>query len=114
MAKIWSDIELTWQDETYTVRPTLDFINYLEQDDGCSLSKMFIRMTKQDLPSGLACKLIAKSLNYAGAKVTAEEIYEETSGVGMEVITLAGTILMGCQPAPKNQPKTTAKKKTTK
>lgn len=112
MAKIWNDIEITWDDEAYTVRPSMEFINYLEADDGCSLSKMYVRLSKQDLPSGQACQLIAKTLRYAGADVTAEDVFMETNGgIGVDAITLASQILVGCMPAPKNPPKSTAKKK---
>lgn len=101
MAAIWSDIEIQFQGETYTVRPTMQFLNYIEQIEGCSLSKMLIRMTQQDLPSGLACELIARTLTYAGRKTTGEEVFAETSGIGAEVVTLAGAIIVGCMPTPK-------------
>lgn len=114
MAKIWNDIEITWQDEAYTIRPTLDFINHIESDDGCSLSKLLVRLTKQDLPSVQACRLIAKTLNYAGVNVSAEDVFQETSGMGVDLIMVASNILLGCMPAPKDAPKPSKKKNTTK
>lgn len=105
MARIWDDIEIEWEGESYTVRPTLKFINFLEQEEGRSISKLFVRMQQRDLPSGVACELIAKTLQFAGAEVTAEEVFEETSGgIDMTAVTLASKILIACMPKPKDPP----------
>lgn len=102
MAKIWEDIELTWQDESYVARPTLEFINTLEEGRGNSLSMIFYRMTQGDLPSVAAVRIIAKTLRFAGCDVSDEEVFEETGGgIGVEVIQLAQTILVACMPQPK-------------
>lgn len=111
MAAIWSDIQLEWGGEEYTIRPTIKFLNYLEQDSGSSLSSMLVRLGKSDLPSGKACELISRTLNYAGAKVTPEDVFEKTGGIGIEVISAAQVILMGCMPAPQDD---TPKKKAVK
>ena len=114
MAKIWQDIEITWDDETYTVRPTLEFINTLEEGRGNSLSMIFYRMTQGDLPSVSAVRLIAKTLRYGGCDVTDEEVYEQTGGgIGIDVMQLAQTILVACMPQPKDDlPGANTKKKT--
>lgn len=113
MAKIWQDIEIEWDGEVYTVRPSMEFINHLESKDGRSLSKLFIRMMKQDLPSVAACEVIADTLKYAGAEVTAEDVFAETSGgVDATAMGLASTILTACMPAPKDPPQTDNKKKS--
>ena len=105
MARIWDDIEIEWQGEAYVVRPTMSFINHLEQGEGRSISKLFQRMMQQDLPSGAACELIAKTLQYAGAEVTAEEVFEETQGgIDKVAVTLASQILLACMPKPKDPP----------
>lgn len=111
MASIWNDIVLTWQGETYTVRPTLAFINHLEQGEGRSLSKMFVRLVSSDLPSSVACEIIAKTLNWAGCKnVTAEDVYSASNaGMSEQAITMASTILVGVMP--KTEEKDGAKKK---
>lgn len=115
MARIWDDIEIEWQGETYTVRPTLSFINHLEQGEGRSISKLFQRTMQQDLPSGAACELIAKTLQYAGAEVDADEVFAETSGgIDATAVTLATQILLACMPRPKDPPPmaTDSKKKS--
>lgn len=105
MARIWDDIEIDWKGETYKVRPTMNFINHLEQGEGRSISKLFQRTMAQDLPSGAACELIAKTLQFAGAEVDAEEVFEETSGgIDKTAVTLATQILLACMPKPKDPP----------
>lgn len=111
MAAIWNDIELEWDGETYTVKPTIEFLNHIEQGNGSSLSSMLMRMGQGDLPAGRACELVAKTLNYAGAKVTAEEIFKETGGLRVELLRAAQVILIGCMPAPQE---TGTKKKAVK
>lgn len=118
MAGIWKDIEIGWQGKVYTVKPTLAFLNYLESRDGMSLSKMLMRLFNQDLPSGVACDLIARTLQYADpdCRVTAEDVFAETGGVGVDAVTLAGQIITACLPAPKHgssapAPATGSKKK---
>lgn len=112
MAAIWNEIVLEWEGETFNVRPTIDFLNHLEQDRGASLSAMFLRLNQNDLPSGKVCQLIARTLTYAGAKdVTAEKVFAKTGGIGGDVISAAQTILIGCMPAPQDGD---TKKKVTK
>lgn len=112
MAGIWRDIEIQFKGETYTVRPTMAFVNYLERKEGCSLSKLLIRMHQQDLPSGIACEVIASTLTFAGCKTTAEEVYEETGGIGADLVLLTSTIVTSCLPQSKSaQASTGAKKK---
>lgn len=115
MARIWTDIEIEWDGQTYTVRPTFKLINHLERYEGRSISKLFQRAMARDLPSGAACELIADTLTFAGAEdVTAEDVFVATSGgVDSVAVTLATQILLACMPTPKDPPKaaTGAKKK---
>jgi hypothetical protein len=101
MAEIWKDINIEFKDKKYKVKPTLEFINMLEQGEGRSLSNLVVRSYNRDLPSGIACEVIAKTINYAGGNVTAEEVFSETSG-GISAATSAIEILNGCLPEPKN------------
>lgn len=104
MAAIWRDIQIQWAGEQYTIRPTLDLINYLERDDGCSLAKMVVRLARQDLPSAAACSVVAKTLTYAGCHVTAEQVFEATNGgIGGELVGMASAILLACMPQPKTE-----------
>ncbi len=101
MAAIWKEIEIEWEGEKYKVKPTMDFLNKLEQGDGMSLASMLTRLSKRDLPSSVGCELIARTLRYAGAEVKAEDVYLATSGgLDVDAITLAGTILEAVLPTP--------------
>lgn len=112
MAKIWQDIEITWEDEVYRIRPSLEFINELEEGRGNSISMIFYRMSQGDLPSVAAVRIIGKTLRYAGCKVTDEEVFEKTGGgIGVDVIQLAQSILVACMPQPKTSKSASAKKK---
>ena len=112
MAAIWNEIVLEWDDETFNVRPSINFLNHLEQDSGTSLSAMLVRLGRGDLPTGRACQLIARTLTYAGCKdVTPELVFSKTGGIGSDIISAAQTILLGCMPAPQDDG--TAKKKVT-
>lgn len=114
MAAIWSDITLEWDGKEYTVRPTMELINILEQGEGRSLSQMFIRLNRQDLPSSAACELIAKVLRYAGANVTAEEVFAATGGgLNRTAIVMVMQILAALMP-PVDIPGTAGTKKKTK
>lgn len=100
MAAIWNDIQIEWQGETYTVKPTMDLINKLEQGEGMSLASMLVRLSKRDLPSSVACELIARTLRYAGASVTSEDVYMATTGgLDADAINMAGTILEAVLPS---------------
>jgi hypothetical protein len=111
MAAIWTDIEIEWGGETYTVRPTLKLINAIEQGEGRSLSQMFIRLSRGDLPSGVACEVIARVLQYAGAEVTPEEVFQQTSGgINMTAVSTVMQILAALMP-PVDIPMQQGKKK---
>lgn len=113
MAAIWNEIVLEWEGETFNVRPSINFLNHLEQDSGASLSAMLVRLGKGDLPTGRACQLIARTLTFAGCKgVTPESVFSETGGIGANIIMAAQTILLGCMPAPQDDG--TVKKKVTR
>lgn len=111
MSKIWQDIEIQWKGETYTVRPTIAFINMLEQGEGMSLSKLLARTFDRDLPVGLACELIARTLRFAGQAATAEDVYMESGGLSADLLIMASQILVGCMPIDKDAD---TKKKTVK
>jgi hypothetical protein len=113
MAAIWNDIVIEWEGEHYTVRPTLKLINALEQGEGRSLSQMFIRLSRGDLPSSVACEVIARVLQYAGAEVTAEEVFHNTGGgINSVAVTTVMQILAALMP-PVDIQTQTGKKKTT-
>lgn len=118
MASIWNDIEIGYKGKTYKVRPSLNFINQLEQGRGNSITMLYYRLTQGDLPTGRACEVIALVINFADPDrkepVTAEDVLEETGGVGTNIMALLQTILLACLPEQKETPTTTAAKKKPK
>lgn len=114
MTKIWNDIEIEFKGEVHVVRPTLEFINRLEQGPGNSITMLYGRAAMGDLPTGKGCEVIAKTLNYAGEKdVTPEDVLEELTGVGPEFVQNVCAILLACMPEPKKKTNSNAKKKPT-
>lgn len=115
MASIWNDIEIGYKGKTYKVRPSLNFINQLEQGRGNSITMLYYRLSQGDLPTGKACEVIALVINFADPDrkepVTAEDVLEETGGVGPVIMALLQTILMACLPEQKENKTTAAAKK---
>ena len=102
MAAIWRDVAITWKGEEYSFRPTMEFLNHLEQKPGRSISAVFMRLSKGDLPSGVACDIIADTLVFAGVEgVTAADVFEEHGGIGVEAVVTVQAILLACMPTPK-------------
>lgn len=117
MGSIWNDIVLTWKEKEYRVKPTIDFINRLEQNRGCSLTNILLRTSKQDLPSSVAVTIISETLKYAGAgNVTPEEIFKACGGTSDTMVDMALTIVTACLPSDDEEGTNNAgtiKKKTT-
>ncbi len=110
MNSIWQEIEIEWQGETYKIKPTLAFINHLESKNGRSLMRTLSRLEQRDLPSGMACELLADTLKWAGAEVTAEQVYFESSGLTAELIVAVTQIITACIPQGKVSATPAAKK----
>lgn len=101
MASIWNDINLEWEGETITVRPTLDFINSLEQKQGSSLSLLIQRMQTNDMPMGISCHVIGTTLRAGGIKISDDELYSKVLELGPSLGQMVGTIVGSCLPMPK-------------
>lgn len=119
MAKIWNNIEITWEGESYTIRPTVEFVQFIEDEKGMSTGSLLLRAINHDLPLGRSCQLIAKTLNYKGVKINAQDVYEKFNGLNADLVTMATNILSACgHPIggddvedPQTKKKSTAKKR---
>lgn len=98
MAAIWNDISITWKGKPYTMRPTLDFINHLEQRPGNSLTNLIILAGNKNLGTVKSAEILYDTLVYVGADI---ENVEEAYGVNEALINVATTILAACLPQPK-------------
>lgn len=101
MASIWSDITLEWDDETVTVKPTLNFINKIEQVHGASLSLLLQRLGTGDIPIGISCHVIGTALREGGVAITNDEVYNKYFEIPELMGAMVGKILAGCMPMPK-------------
>ena len=115
MASIWNDIEIDFKGKTYRVRPSLNFINRLEQGPGNSITMLYHRASQGDLPTGKACEIILLVILAADpeAEFTIEDVFEETGGIGVGILGIVQQILLACLPTPKETAATrNAKKKS--
>lgn len=75
MAAIYQEVELTWQDETYTVTPTYRMIQKIEQR--YSIAGMAARIVNGDPPLSHIAEVVSILLTAAGAKnASPEAVYE--------------------------------------
>jgi hypothetical protein len=96
---IWQEIEIEYKGKKVKVKPTIEFLNYIERRN-YSIANVLERLIKQSLPSSWAVQLISDTLTYGGVKVTPEEVLEESGGFGVEVINMVTKIATCCLPQP--------------
>lgn len=100
MTAIWNDIEITFRDQTHTIRPTLSLINLIESKTGKSITSFIIQVSAQDIPVAWSAQVVAATLNYAGVQVTGDDVYSEF-GISPELPSIAANIILACLPPQK-------------
>ena len=101
MAAIWNEIEIQWLGESYKIRPSIEFINHLEQRKGHTLPNLVLQLTNGNLGAATCSLIIADALNYAGVEVSADDVFQEFSGVSREIFDCAYIIVASCLPQPR-------------
>ena len=102
MAAIWNDINITWKEKAYTVRPTLEFINPLEQRPGNSLTNLISLAGQEKLGTVKCAEILHDTLTYVGADVeNVDEVWKSFGGIGEGLTRSAWAILAACLPQPK-------------
>lgn len=97
MSAVFKELKLGWQGQMYTVKPTMELLNKIEQD--VSLSSVAYRIAKGDPPLSQLATIIAGFLRHAGAKVTSEDVYVQIMGGDeKEVSEMAETLMMAAFP----------------
>lgn len=102
MAAVWKNIKFEWDGDIIEVKPTLTFINKLEQPQGSSLSLLLSRVATGDLPLGMGSHVIGTTLREAGVAITNDEVYAGFAELGGAYGAMVGTIVAGCIPMPKD------------
>lgn len=110
--EIFSEIEITWDNETYRVKPTLALIQKIEsRGEGFSIGKMYYRQMQGDFPISILAECYQIILSFAGVKVEPEEVYQAFYEKGADYISKAAdAFFLACFPQQKEK-KTTVKKK---
>lgn len=93
---IWSEAAFEWHGETYTVTPTMSFINSIEQMGG--LFKFMQALSSGDMPLAMATHVLTTALNHAGKRVKPEDIFKEYFSNTVEFATAVGVIIAACFP----------------
>lgn len=93
MAPVYKTVTLEWRGKKYTIKPTLELINEIENK--FSLSRVVSRIAAGDPPVSHIATMVGTMLRYAGAEVSDDEVYAELlSGDDAEAIGAMATALM--------------------
>jgi hypothetical protein len=97
---IWQNIEIEYKGEKAVVKPTIEFLNYLERGN-YSIYNVVDRLVKQTLPLSWAIQIISDTLEFAGLRAKPEEVIEELGGLNTQTIGMVTKIVTACLPQPK-------------
>src|SRR5690625_6838995 len=75
MAPVYKTVTLEWHGKKYTIKPTLELINEIENK--FSLSRVVSRIAAGDPPISHIATMVGTMLRYAGAQVSDDEVYAE-------------------------------------
>lgn len=104
MASVYREVSISWNGKDYTVRPTFELINRIENT--ISAAGIAGRMEKGDVPVSHVAFLLAEMLRFAGVKVTNEEIHQELFHGDADALWLvASNALAAMFPTPKKSGK---------
>ncbi len=94
---IWKDIEAHFDGKSIRVKPTIEFMNYIEKRN-YSIANVLTRLVSDTVPISWVSCLVADTFTYAGYKITPEEVMEKSGGINAELITIAAKIVASCLP----------------
>ncbi len=97
MAAVFRELEVSWDGQTYRVKPTMGLLNKIEQD--VSLSSVAQRISQGRPPISQLALILAAFLQAGGCKVTSEEVYTELLAGDADVLwEMTGAVLSACFP----------------
>lgn len=104
MAFISNEVTIKFQGEEYTVPMSMGLNNKIEQA-GVNLFQLQIDLESGGIPPlTLVSTMMAVMLNAAGAKVSADDVWEEINhGETIETIQAARALVMACFPRSKER-----------
>lgn len=107
MAAVFNDVDLTWEGKTYTVKPTMQMLNKIEQR--VSLAALVRGLSTDAPPLSHLAFVVGEFLRGAGARVDDDEIYREiVTGDVASLMAMRDAILVAVFPEPKKKEKPVA------
>jgi hypothetical protein len=73
---VFTDIEMVWAGKPYTIKSHRVMGLIAQIEDVITFNEIAMFMRRQTVPMARLCEAYAAALKYAGAKVTAETIYQ--------------------------------------
>lgn len=97
MSSIFNEVTLSWGGRDYTIKPTMDLVNRIENKH--SLARLAYRMGQGDTPLSHVAGVLGILLRSAGAKVDDGEIYTELmTGDSESIQAMCSTVLVAVFP----------------
>ena len=104
MAGVFREVDIEWDGETYTFTPSMRLIRSIERGDGdgpvCIMQ--LIHAAQSGSPQfGFMAWLVAKVMEFGGAKVDDDEIFQQMMDAKKEALSLYINCIDAISPAPK-------------
>lgn len=96
MGSPYQVIELEWKGETRKLKPTVEFIAFLEEARGVSLLKAIQQIADQSLSITSCVKVVTAALNHVGFDATPQDVMEEYGTFQGSLVTRAIAIILAC------------------
>lgn len=102
MSAIFRDVELAWDGKAYTVKPTMQLLNKIEQR--VSIAGLVRGLSSDAPPLSHLAFVTGEFLRSAGCRVDDAEIYQELmTGDVASLMAMRDSILSGIFPEPKKK-----------
>jgi hypothetical protein len=102
MSAVFRDVELAWDGKAYTVKPTMQLLNKIE--NRVSLAALVRGLSSDAPPLSHLAYVVGEFLRAAGARVEDDEVYRElVTGDVAELLVMRDAILAAIFPEPKKK-----------
>lgn len=93
MAGVFNDIELVWGGKTYTIKSHRVMGAIAQMEEHITMTEMAAYSRRGTAPLARMCQAYAAMLKYAGARVTADEVYQVAMNLPEGQMTVYLTVM---------------------